>query len=149
MKKPWINVAVFDDEHSAGVLETFFRNKAMEARTYHDGVLYLFLFLRRPQMTWRVQVPGNFHHFAQELLEKNSPDIVESAIHCPSCGSLEVNYPQLRRDFVLPTVLLHLGIIFRFMDHQCYCEKCHWMWSLPRRTAAAGVHTVKPAHLPP
>jgi hypothetical protein len=32
---------------------------------------------------------------------------------------------------VLPTVLLHLGIIFRVVDHQCYCEHCHHMWDLP------------------
>ncbi|HEV2320542.1 MAG TPA: hypothetical protein VGV18_12375, partial [Verrucomicrobiae bacterium] len=58
------------------------------------------------------------------------PPILEKAIHCLSCGSLRVNYPQMTRRFFLPTVLLHLGIIFRVIGHECYCENCHMTWNL-------------------
>ncbi|HUA69267.1 MAG TPA: hypothetical protein VMA13_12025, partial [Candidatus Saccharimonadales bacterium] len=40
-------------------------------------------------------------------------------------------YPQMTRKFFLPTVMLHLGIIFRVIDHECYCEHCHHIWNLP------------------
>jgi len=146
MKKPWVNVAVFEDLNAARTLEAVFRQKAMEVRTYHDQGLQLFLFLRPPLVTWQVQVPGNFHHFALEVVDKNPPEILESAIHCPACGSLAVDYPHLTRPSFVPTVRLNLTIMFRAIDHQCYCEKCHHLWSLPRPSPAPDIGTIKPAH---
>jgi hypothetical protein len=52
-------------------------------------------------------------------------------MHCPDCGSLQTSYPQMTRKFILPTILLHAGILTRLIDHQWYCEKCHCMWSFP------------------
>ena len=60
------------------------------------------------------------------MLAAGAPDVLAQAIHCPSCGSLRVSYPQMTRKFILPTVLLHLGIIFRMIDHECYCEHGHY-----------------------
>jgi hypothetical protein len=56
-----------------------------------------------------------------------------------------VNYPQMTRRFVLPTILLHLGIIFRVVEHECYCEHCHQTWNLPGdRATARKIRDVKP-----
>jgi hypothetical protein len=145
MRKPWTNVAIFEDINTARALESFFRGKALESRIYYDKALQMFLFLCPPHLTWRVQVPGNSFYYAHELLEKNPPEILEQAIHCPSCGSLQVNYPQMTRKFLLPTILLHLGIIFRIIEHQCYCEKCRWMWSIPRSQTVTDTSAVKTA----
>jgi hypothetical protein len=46
-----------------------------------------------------------------------------------------VQYPQMTRKFFLPTLLLHLGIIFRIIDHEAYCEHCHFLWRLPKTHA--------------
>jgi hypothetical protein len=53
-----------------------------------------------------------------------------------------VQYPQMTRKFLFPTLLLHLGIIFRFITHEAYCENCHWLWGLPKGqvSAPANVH---------
>jgi hypothetical protein len=53
-----------------------------------------------------------------------------------NCASLHVEYPQMTRKFFLPTLLLHLGIIFRVIKHECYCENCHCIWNLPERLPA-------------
>jgi hypothetical protein len=136
--KSWMNVAVFEKSNEAQVLEAFFKNKRFETRTYNDKILRLFLFLCPPRATFRVQVRHGFYKFAMDLLEADPrmPAILQRAIHCPDCGSLRVEYPQMTRKFILPTLLLHLGIIFRVIEHECYCENCHCIWNLPAKLAS-------------
>ena len=143
----WVDVAVFENLSDGQALGTFLTNHRLEARTYDDKAFRYFLFLRPPTVTYRVQVRGSAFRAATELLN-NAPEalaILERALHCPSCGSLQVNYPQMTRKFILPTVILHLGIIFRVIEHECYCEHCHYIWNLPKDGAAVHkVRTVKP-----
>lgn len=127
---PWVNVAVFDNASDGRILETFLRDKEIDARVYNDKLLQNFLFLCPPHATSRVQVRRDHFSTAIELMDASHPPILEKAIHCPSCGSLHVNYPQMTRKFFLPTVALHLGIIFRIIAHECYCEHCHLTWNL-------------------
>jgi hypothetical protein len=82
-------------------------------------------------VTYRVQVRQDQVRNADELLAAGTLDALQLALRCPSCGSLHVSYPQMTRKFILPTILLHLGIIFRVIDHECYCEHCHYIWNLP------------------
>ena len=42
----------------------------------------------------------------------------------------------MTRKFILPTIMLHLGIILRLVGHECYCEHCHAMWNLPENDHA-------------
>jgi len=138
----WADVAVFENVIDGKMLEAFFRDKGLESRAYDDKVFRYFLFLRPPRITYRVQVRRNHLESAHGLLDRKAPAIFEKALHCPSCGSLQVNYPQMTRKFIMPTVILHLGIIFRVIEHQCYCENCHYIWNLPKDGAAA-VHKVR------
>jgi hypothetical protein len=131
--KSWDNVAIFDEKTGAQALEAVFKSKKIEARTYNDRVLRLLLFLCPPRVTFRVQVRHGFFKYAMEILE-TEPGVallLQTAVHCPDCGSLRVEYPQMTRKFILPTVLLHLGIIFRVIEHECYCGDCHCIWHLP------------------
>ncbi len=137
--KSWVNVAVFEEPNEAQVLEAFFKKRRVEARTYNDRILQLFLFLRPPRTTFRVQVRQNVFKNAMDVLgtEPGVPAILQKAVHCPDCGSLRVEYPQMTRKFFLPTLLLHLGIIFRVIEHECYCEHCHCIWHLSGKPALA------------
>jgi len=129
---PWVNVAVFESLNDGRILETFLQDKEIEARTYNDKLLQLFLFLCPPRVTFRVQVRNDDFGKAGQAVAEAHPPILEKAIHCPSCGSLRVNYPQMTRKFFLPTVALHLGIIFRLIAHECYCENCQLTWTHER-----------------
>jgi hypothetical protein len=141
----WLDVAVFENVENGRVLEGFFRDNGIESRTYDDKAFRYFLFLRPPRVTWRVQVRKNHFEEAVKLIEAKNPAVLDRAIHCPSCGSLRVNYPQMTRKFVLPTVLLHLGILSHIIEHQCYCEHCHEMWNLPKANARVqDAHAAKP-----
>ena len=132
----WVDVAVFEDVNAGRTLEQFFTDRGISARTYDDKLFRYFLFLRPPRVTFRVQVRQNQVRNVIELLAAGAPDILQPAIHCPSCASLRVSYPQMTRKFILPTILLHLGIIFRVIDHEYYCEHCHYIWNLPTEKAA-------------
>ncbi|HEX3855683.1 MAG TPA: hypothetical protein VHY30_00110 [Verrucomicrobiae bacterium] len=146
-RHPWVNVAVFENLNDGQALEMFLKNHRLEARTYDDKLFRCFLFLRPPRITYRVEVRGNVFRAATELLD-GAPEataILQRAIHCPSCGSLSVQYPQMTRKFILPTVMLHLGIIFRIIHHEAYCESCHHIWNLPDLGKNILAHWKRPA----
>lgn len=127
----WDDVALFEDLTDGRVLEAQLNNQGLEARAYDDKWFRYFLFLRPPQVTYRVQVRRNHREAAVGFLEAQKPAVLDQAIHCPDCGSLQVNFPQMTRKFMTPTVLLHLGILFRIIHHEAYCEHCHFTWELP------------------
>jgi hypothetical protein len=132
--QPWANVAIFENAGDGQMLEMDLKNKGFETRTYIDKLLQTFLFLCPPHATIRVEVRANDFNNVTYLLdhEPATSVLLQRAIRCPSCGSLRVQYPQMTRRFLLPTLLLHLGIIFRVIAHQAYCESCHWLWSFPK-----------------
>ena len=133
--QPWTGVAVFEDAGLAGQARSFLEGKGLEARAYDDKLFRYFLFLRPPRVTYRLQVRRPRLGEALALLEAALPEAMKRAIHCPSCDSLHVSYPQMTRKFMLPTVMLHLGILLRLIDHECYCEVCHYTWNLPKPEA--------------
>ena len=145
--KPWVNVAIFEDQNAAQALEKFFTDTTLEARTSDDKFFRAALFLRPPHRTFRVLVRENDLAVALGLLESSAPSALQKAIHCPSCGSMTVNYPQMTRHFFLPTVLLHIGILLRVIDHECYCENCHYIWYLPRTDTFAPPRHARHFHL--
>jgi len=133
----WTDVAVFEDVNAGKAVETFLTARGLPARTYDDKLFRYFLFLRPPRVTFRVQVRQDDVLATNDFLDTAAPEALQKAIHCPSCGSLRVSYPQMTRKFILPTILLHLGIIFRVIDHECYCEHCHYVWNLPAENVRA------------
>jgi hypothetical protein len=132
----WTDMAVFEDANAGKALETFLTDGGFRARTYDDRLFRYFLFLRPPRVTYRVQVRQNDAPGANKLLGAGAPEILQRAIRCPSCGSLSVSYPQMTRRFILPTILLHLGIIFRVIEHECFCDRCQFNWNLPDKNPA-------------
>jgi len=135
----WITVAMFENVNDGQMLETALKNKGFAARTYNDRLLQLFLFLCPPHATFRVQVRGTDSENLTDVLDQEpaTSALLQKAIRCPSCGSLRVQYPQMTRKFFLPTLVLHLGIIFRVIEHEAYCESCHCLWNLPKNGSPA------------
>lgn len=139
----WADVAVFESLDAGRVFETCLRDNGFEARTYDDKLFRYFLFLRPPRVTYRVQVRNVHFGDAMKFLMAGPPAVLTKAIRCPACGSLRINYPQMTRNFILPTILLHLGIIFRVIEHECFCENCHHMWNLPADAHVRKVRSAK------
>lgn len=146
--RSWVNVALFENERDGEKLAEILRAKKFEARVHFDRLLQTFLFLCPPRAMYRAQVRANDFKIGTHLLNTDSEfaPVLEQAIHCPSCGSLHVNYPQMTRKFFLPTLLLHLGIIFRVICHEAYCEHCHHTWNLPKTESPPLTNAPKHAH---
>ncbi|HWN96278.1 MAG TPA: hypothetical protein VNT99_14680 [Methylomirabilota bacterium] len=54
---------------------------------------------------------------------------LDQAVCCPECGSAEVDYPQVTRKFILPS--LHI-LFYRLglEEKQFYCHTCQHTWPL-------------------
>lgn len=79
----------------------------------------------------KVDVPdGEFDTARQRLREWQANEgLMEQAVCCPECGSPDVDYPQVTRKFVLPslhTVFFKLG----FIEKEFYCNTCQATWPL-------------------
>src|SRR5579863_9594068 len=131
-KRSWASLAVFEQEGDARKLEKFLQDRKFDARTYDDKVMRILLFLRPPQKTHRVQVRVNDLKTVSYLIahDAEAEKLLRDSLHCPSCGSLHVQFPQMTRRFILPTIMLHAGILLRIIDHEAYCEHCHFIWHL-------------------
>jgi hypothetical protein len=136
---PWVSLAVFKHERDARALEDRLRQRGFEVRTCNDRKMQLFWFLAPPRAIFRVQVGSKDVHAAQEIIESDQSTglLAQPAIHCPACQSLKIEYPQMTRRFITPTLLLDLGIIFHIIDHEAYCEECHYTWPLRKQVPAA------------
>jgi hypothetical protein len=148
-RKPWVDLAVFEDLHAALTVEVFLARIGFEVRTYDDKLFRYFLFLRPPRVTFRVQVRQDQLKTTVALLAAGETLAMQQAIRCPSCDSLRVSYPQMTRKFILPTVLLHLGILLRLIEHECYCDRCHFIWNLPEKNPRPKAVGVAPFPLGP
>ena len=137
---PWVDMALFEIERDAQALETLLRQQGFEARTHNDRTAQLLCFFAPPRAVYHVQVSATDAISARERLdtEPTAALVVQRALHCPSCHSVRVQYPQMTRRFSTPSLLLDLGVILRIIDHEAYCENCHYMWPLrkPRSSAA-------------
>lgn len=146
--QPWVNMAAFETERDGEAFAEILHRKGFEPRIHHDKWLQMLLFLCPPRATFHVQVRNDDFKTAAGFIdtEPEVAPVLERALHCPSCGSLRINYPQMTRKFFLPTLLLHSGIIFRVIDHEAYCEACHHTWNLPKAESPQINKTPKPAH---
>lgn len=137
-KRSWVNLAVFEQERDARKLEKYLQDHKFETRTYDDKIMRLLLFLRPPEKTYRVQVRGGDLKTVAHIVkhEADAVPFLKDSLHCPSCGALCVQYPQMTRRFIMPTVILHAGILLRLIEHEAYCESCHFIWHLSEHPLA-------------
>lgn len=87
----------------------------------------------------RVRVDKHEYERAEKVLEQwetNEPDLLRDAIHCPECGSSEIDYPQFNRQFKLePAVYAALSAIGLF-EKKFYCHHCHHTWPTSQKLEA-------------
>ncbi len=130
----WANVAAFEKKTDAEEFHSHLTRKGVEAQVYDERNLQSWWFLARPKIGVRVQVPSkNFYDVADKVnADPSAKSILRKAVHCPSCESLKVEYPQMTRRFILPTLIAHFLVLLGVMKHSYYCEDCHFTWTKNR-----------------
>ena len=134
----WARLAAFDHPGPARALAAFLEQQGFQVRFYDERKLQRWWFLARPLAGVCVQVPEEIVPEAREFLKERGKSYLQAAIHCPSCNSTRVQYPQMTRKNIMPTLVAHCLVALRLMRHQCYCDDCHYAWV--RRS-----HTERPA----
>jgi len=136
----WINVATFDDPEDAQELSRLLRRESVDAQVQDERRLQRNWFLtKRNRAGVHVQVPEPSFTFARHFLERNEAvrHLIQNAVHCPSCGSPRVHFPQMTRKNLLPTLVAQLLVPFGVMRQEYYCEACQYTWKpgegVPRR----------------
>jgi hypothetical protein len=130
----WANLAAFERKADADELQAHLARNGVEAMVYDERSLQSWWFLSRPRIGVRVQVPSeDFYEVAEKVnADPEAKRILRNAVHCPSCESLKVEYPQMTRRFILPTLIAHLLVLLGIMKHSYYCEDCHYTWTKNR-----------------
>jgi hypothetical protein len=111
------------------------------AGVHNERKLQRFWFLaKKPYASVQLQVAKEQMQSAQETLREwqTSDGALHDAIRCPSCGSLRVEYPQMTRKFVLPTLVAHVLHFLGLLDHKFYCDDCQLTWSAPTKMGWRG-----------
>jgi hypothetical protein len=129
----WTTVAVFDQLPPAEALQAFLEKAGCRTRIHDERRIQRYWFWVSPQAGIQVQVPKlaftQVNHDLEHVPEAKA--LVRKAVHCPSCHSLRVQYPQMTRHFILPTLLAQIFVFLRFIDRESYCENCHFTWARP------------------
>jgi len=126
----WGKVAVYDHRGPAQALVQALEAHGFTARLHDERSLQRYWFLARPLAGVCVQAPEEtLPKIGKFLAEYRDGDaLLRTAIRCPSCRSTNVHYPQMTRKNVMPTIVAHFLVALRLMQHQCYCEDCHFAW---------------------
>ena len=125
-----ITVATFDDPSAAEKLKERFLHEGLPAELQDDRNLQKFWFLSRPHACFQLKVANEDFVRAEKLyreLDAAGDPSVRVAVHCPQCRSSRIQYPQMTRRFMLPTLVAHLVSLFGF-NRQFYCQNCQHTW---------------------
>ena len=58
---------------------------------------------------------------------------VREALHCPECGSSEIEYPQYNRKFKLEPAVVAMLAKVGLVEKRFYCRHCQFMWPLSEK----------------
>ena len=124
-----VTVATFDDANHALKLRERLRATGMDARVKDERTLQRFWFHAKPQAGVHVEVAAEDANCASRCVESwEMQGATERSIRCPSCGSPRIQYPNMTRRFVMPTLVAELLSFFGVLFYECYCEACHHTW---------------------
>lgn len=123
-------MATFDRPEEAQEFGQFLREEGITAQVQDERVLQRSWFLSRPVAGIHVRVPESSFEYAQNYLETNpvAAGFLGRAIHCPSCNSVRVHYPQMTRKNILPTLVAQFLVLLGVIRREYYCEACHYTW---------------------
>jgi hypothetical protein len=124
-----ITVLTYNEPQDAEEIIQRMGEAGIPATPHDERNLQKFWFISQPLAGIKVRVHKADYQKAKDFLEKLAAekDLLGNAIHCPECGSSEVDYPQFTRKFILPTfyaVLCKLGMT----RTEFYCSHCHFTW---------------------
>src|SRR2546423_6332582 len=111
-------LAAFDDVEPAQQLRTRLQQAGIQAILHDDSKLQRFWFISEPRAAIHLDVARPDYQAASRLMEEwhQAEGVLKDAVRCPACHSPRVEYPQLTRKFVTPSLgclLMAVGEVLR------------------------------------
>ncbi|HEY0455114.1 MAG TPA: DUF2007 domain-containing protein [Verrucomicrobiae bacterium] len=124
-----VNILTFNEPDEAAPVIQRLEQSGIKAEIQDQRNLQKYWFISEPLAGVRVRVDKKDYQRAKELVQEwdGKEACLDHAIHCPECGSSEIEYPQFTRKFVLPTFYALLCKIGLF-ETEFYCQHCHYTW---------------------
>jgi len=132
----WMNVASFDHPDDAENLARVLNKHGIDARVQDERRLQKNWFLvRRCVAGIHVRVPETIFAYTEQYLEKHSSarQWLDAAVHCPACHSTRIQFPQMPRENVLPTLVAQCLVLVGLMKQAYCCEACQYTWVPAKR----------------
>ena len=123
-------MATFNDRDHAQPVVNRLQQAGFHARL-HDETNWQKHRLAEELASVKVQVEESEYETAKQRLKEwdATEHWLDQAVCCPECGSPDVDFPQVTRKFILPS--LH-ALFYRLglEEKQFYCNTCHHTWPL-------------------
>jgi DNA-directed RNA polymerase subunit M/transcription elongation factor TFIIS len=128
-------VATFHKLSNAQAFGEYLERQGVEMKVQDERRLQRYWFLARPSAGIHVLVSKEQLTVAEERLKAWEAKVTPGsrAIHCPECGSSRIQYPQMTRRFLLPTIVAQIGVGLGIITQSFYCEDCHHTWKKDSR----------------
>ena len=126
-----IGVATFDLPEAAKAFQHHLAERIVPSMILDERNTQRFWFLAPRRSGVHVLVPPDLAETARlhlALWERNQSQS-HRPIHCPHCGSSRIEFPQLGRNFILPTLMAHLAVALGLQKRRHYCQDCHETWA--------------------
>ncbi len=128
-KRELVTVATFDRKADAQELISWLEHEHLPAEIQDERRLQKYWFLAEPRAGVHVQTTKDAFARATSLMHQPAAaPLMKNAVLCPSCGSSRVQYPDLTRKNILPTLFADVFVLLHFVKHKYYCEDCHFSW---------------------
>ncbi len=125
-----VTIATFNEPAKAKHLKERLQSSGVKADVHNEGHFQAVALLSKPQANAKVLVEEEDFPQAQKLMvewEASDPEI-GSAIRCPQCNSPRIEYPQLTRKFLTPSIASVLFAL-KIFPKEFYCQDCHFTWA--------------------
>jgi len=89
-----------------------------------------------PHASYHILVDKKEHARAEQILDEwgqAHAEILREALHCPECGSSEIEYPQYNRKFKLEPAVVAMLAKVGLVEKRFYCRHCQFMWALSEK----------------
>jgi transposase-like protein len=128
-------VATFHNRSSAEAFGEYLLSHGLGMNVRDERRVQRYWFLARPRAGVHVLVLKERLPLAEQMLKEWEATVTPStrAIHCPSCDSSRIQYPQMTRRFLLPTIVAQVGVWLGIFTQSYYCESCHHTWTKSSR----------------
>jgi hypothetical protein len=123
-------VAHFNTRSHAEPLQKRLAEAGCQAEIHDELWLEKLWFVSRPVAGARIEVPvQQFERAHRLLLEWDAAErALRDAIRCPECKSLNVDYPQFTRKFLVPNLVMGMCAEMGLLEKDYYCMDCHYTW---------------------